>query len=260
MTKDSLSYHNDPQLKKDILSEMKIHEKQDDLIKGSYSEKNGNFKGCAVGCGVESLNLKRGFSIKHNDHAGYAKALGIPEWLAILEDNLFENLPENKSKKFPVNFLDAIPIGVNLEPIKWKFCAFLMKENIDRVLTLEISDELKSEVVNSIRSVLKVHEDALKSGEWDRSAAASAAESTWSVVKSAARSSAARSAAESAAWSVTWASTWTAVSAAESVRAAASAARVTWATDTWSDWSAPYIRYSNKLIELLKAEKKEELK
>ncbi len=45
-----------------------------------------------------------------------------------------------------------------------------MKENIDRVLNLDISDGLKEQVVSAIRQVLNVHETAIKTGEWNESA------------------------------------------------------------------------------------------
>ena len=171
-----LTYQNDKKFKKEMVSEMVWHRKQDNLIKGTYA-KNGKF--CAVGCGVESLNRRKGLEIKHDDHAAYAKALGIPEWLARLEDTLFENLPSEESKEFPVKFLRAIPVGVDLEPVKWRFCAFILKENIERVLALkDISEDLKKQVVDAIRGCLALHEQAVKSGNWDESAAESAA---WSA-------------------------------------------------------------------------------
>jgi len=185
----TLSYHNDKKLKDDMVKEMLHHQKADALIKGTYSRMNGIFRGCAVGCGVQSLNLKRGLTIKHDDHAEYAKALGVPEWLARLEDTLFENLPEKESKEFPVKLLKVIPVGVNLESVKWKFSAFILKENIERVLLLKIEDKLKEQVVNAIKGVLNLHEKAVETGKWDESAA----ESAWSAAESA--ESAARSAA-----------------------------------------------------------------
>jgi len=200
----TVSYHNDPKLKKDMVSEMKKHYEMDAFDKGTYGHMNGQFKGCAVGCGVNSLNVRRGLKIAVDDHAEYSKALGIPEWLARIEDTLFEKLPEKESKEFPLAFVKAIPIGVDLEPVKWKFCSFLLKENIDRVLKLKIDDKLKEQVVTAIQGVLKLHENALETGKWDESAA-------WSAAWSAARS------AESAAWSAAW----SAESAAWSTEAAA---------------------------------------
>src|SRR6266516_2957355 len=116
---------------------------------------------------------------------------------------------------WPEQFTESIPVGVSefsLERVKWQFCAYLLKENIERVLTLEIADELKKQVVSAVRRVLLVHETALQTERWDESAARSA--------ESAARS--ARSAARSAAWSAESAarSAWSAESAAWSAESA----------------------------------------
>ncbi len=225
-----LSYLNDPKLKTAMVAEMEKHQKQDAIIKGTYAQQNGMFKGCAVGCAVQSLNISRGLHIQHDDHASLAEAIQIPEWLWRLQDGLFENLPEPLNSQFAVDFIKAIPVGIDLEPVKWKFCAFILKENIERVLLLKIDAKLKEQVVTAIKGVLDLHEKAVMSGKWD--------ESAWSAAESAAES-AAGSAAESAAWS--------AESAARS--AAESAAR-----------SAAYERYAKELLRLLKAEKGTERK
>jgi len=274
-----LSYLNNTKLKRDFVKEIKWHQDQDKTIKGTYQEgTNGDFKGCAVGCSIHSLNRLNGTKFETSKHKVYETALGIPEWLARLEDDIFEGLPTEEALKWPLRFSKAIPVGVDLEPVKWQFCAYLMKENIDRVLKLDISDELKEQVVSAIRGVLSLHEEAIKTGRWDGPAAWSAAESAaesaaWSAAesaRSAARSArpAAWSAAESAAWSARPAAWSAAEAATESARSSArssawSAARSA-AWSAWSArsaarsarpaaWSAAYVKHSKELLKLLKA-------
>ena len=210
------SFNGEVALKEDLIDEMKKHQEADDLIKGTYSEMSGKFLGCAIGCSVQSLITRRGVSIKHDDHKALGDAIGSPEWLMRLQDTLFENLPEKESKEFPVKFYQAMPVGVDLEPVKWRFCAFILKENIERVLALDIDEKLKEQVVDAVRGVLVLHEKAIENGNWDESAAKSAA---WS----------AKSAAKSAAWS------------AESA--------------AWSAKSAAYIKYADELLRLLREAK-----
>src|SRR5258708_976960 len=217
-----ISYKNDKNLKKIFLEEIIKHRKADQIVQGTYGRENGIWKGCAVGCSIHSLNIRLNKTYSTSDHSVYETELGIPEWLARLEDGIFEGLSVEEAKLWPEKFAKAIPVGVNLEPVKWKFSTYLLKENIDRVLSLDnISDELKKQVVDSIRGVLKIYEDAIKSGEWNGSAAelarsaARSAEAAKSAAKSAAwlaAESAARSAAESAAWSAEAA--WSAASSA----------------------------------------------
>ena len=172
-----LSYLNDVKLKKEIVEEMKKHRKNDQIVKGTYGKENGMFKGCAVGCAIHSLNIRKGKDLPYDGHRYFESELGIPEWLARLNDKIFEGLPGGDNTEFAVDFLQAIPVGVDLESIKWKFCSYLLKENIERVLSLKIKDELKEQVVNAIRQVLVVHETAIKTNEWNESAAARSAES-----------------------------------------------------------------------------------
>jgi hypothetical protein len=281
------AYLNDPKLKRDFVKEVKWHQDQDKIIKGTYQEgSNGDFKACAVGCSIHSLNRMKGKSYDTSKHKVYETELGIPEWLARLEDTIFEGLPDELAVKWPLRFAKAIPVGVNLEPVKWKISIFILSESIERVLGLDISDDLKKQVVDAIRDVLVVHEQAIKTGVWAESAAGSAWSAAWSAAESAAWSaesaarsaeSAARSAArsarsaarsagsaaESAAWSAAgsaesaarsaaWSVAWSARSAAESARSARSAA---WSAAWSAAESAAYTRYADKLIETLKASK-----
>ena len=169
------AFLDDPAVKEKYVTRVKAHAEADEIIHGKYWQ---NGKGCAVGCTIHS-----------GDHKAYEKELGLPEWLARLEDTLFEGMNNGKAKEFPLKFLQAIPVGVDLEPVRWKFCAFILRENIKQVLSLKIPDELKEQVVKAIRQVLAVHKNAVKEGRFNRSAAESAwsaAESAWSAARSAA--------------------------------------------------------------------------
>jgi len=108
------AYHNDALLKKDMVSEVMRHQRADMIIKGTYGEENGIWRGCAVGCSIHSYNLKRNKTIKTSDHNAYERVLGIPESLARLEDYLFETMSDDKALKFPAEFLRAIPVGADL--------------------------------------------------------------------------------------------------------------------------------------------------
>ena len=114
----------------------------------------------------------------------------MPEWLARLEDTIFEGLPNAVAKTFPARFLEAIPVGVDLESVKWRFSLILLAENAERVKGTEIADELKKQVLDVIEQVATVNREAIEDGEWNESAARSAAcSAAWSA-ESAARSAA----------------------------------------------------------------------
>ena len=91
-----LAYHNDPQLKKQILEQLQRHYDADEIVKGRYWQ---NGKGCAVGCTLYS-----------NQHKEYESRFGIPEILAHLEDTIFEGLPNEEAKNWPIRFMSAIMV------------------------------------------------------------------------------------------------------------------------------------------------------
>lgn len=108
------SFHNDQSIKDKYLARVLNHQKDDHLIRGT-GWKDG--KGCAVGCTLEKY-----------DHAAYETELGIPKWLAHLEDHIFEKMSEDKSKTWPYEFLKSIPVGVDLNKIRTPFLIMIIKE------------------------------------------------------------------------------------------------------------------------------------
>jgi hypothetical protein len=201
---DLIAFHGEQAIKDKYLARVKWHREMDHLVQGTGYEKNGEtIRACAVGCTLENY-----------DHAQYEKELGIPEWLARVEDTIFEGLNEEKAMLWPERFLSAIKPGADLEKVKTPFLIFILEENIKTLDALPDMTDFP-DVKNAIslsreanKEMIRCHREGL-----DLSAAASAAES----------------AAESAAWSA--------------ARSAASAAR--------SAESAAYEKYADKLIELL---------
>jgi len=230
-----LAFKNKQSIKDHTIQQLEAHYAADEIIKGTYWE---NGEGCAVGCTIHS-----GY------HLSYETELGLPVWLAYLEEYLFEYLPNNKAKKFPLKLIKAIPVGfTDWIRVYHELCIYLFTDII--------KTESNKKVTKVVEDIITLHTKAVKGEivsdmQWSavRSAVESAAESTRSAVRSAAvRSAAVRSAARSAAESTRSA----ARSAAESTRSAVWSA--TWLA-TWSAESAvrsaAIENISNKLIELL---------
>ena len=155
-----LSFHSDPKIKEKYLKRVRAHAKADEIIKGKYWQ----------------------------DGAAYQTELGLPEWLAKLEDALFEGLPKGHAAKFPARFLSAIPIGADLEPVKYKFTLILLAENAERVSHLTIDDSVKAQILSAIDQVAAVNRDALATGvvnDAARTAADAARSAAWSVADAA---------------------------------------------------------------------------
>jgi hypothetical protein len=216
------AFHGDPAIKDKYVARVRQHAAADAIVKGQYWE---NGKGCAVGCTIEG-----------SEHARYETELGIPEAIARVEDYLFERMPNEDAKTFPLRLLESIPVGADLSLVPTNLIIFILDD-------LQNVKEVKEDA-----AVSKAISDT--AGLWKKVAAGKKVEaSAWSAAESAAESaawSAARSAAESAAWS---AARSAARSAAES--AAESAARSAAESAAWSAArSAAAKRYGDALVRL----------
>lgn len=129
------AFHNDPKIKRKYLSRVRAHRKADEIIKGQYWQDG---KGCAVGCTVHS-----------DEHSAYETELGIPEWLAILEDTLFEGVSTEYSKTWPENFLKSINIGADLETIKSTFLIYVLEDAL-KVFDHRRYPSVKRSIINVI--------------------------------------------------------------------------------------------------------------
>jgi hypothetical protein len=282
------TYHGDPKVKASLLRRISAHEKADRLTQGTYGSMNGHWRGCAVSCSLATRNgTFNGEQVTDGLHAEYPKQLGLPEWLAYLEDGIFEGLPKEEAMQWPRRFAEAIPVGVSLDGLADELAIARLREEC-LPLSGKWPESIRAEVVAAIEQVIAALE-----GKADRSAAESAAESAWAAAWSArsaawsaawsagsARSAArsARSAAGSAAWSAAesaWAAAWSARSAAwsaagsaaESAGSARSAARSARSAARSAAWSAAesaesaeraarsaaYTREANRLIAALEA-------
>jgi hypothetical protein len=116
------AFHNDPEIQAHYLAQVHNHYDADEIIRGVYWDAKSQ-KGCAVGCVV------------HQDidaHRRYEKALGIPQTIAMLQDWMFENMTSRYAKKFPLEFLSAIPLGADLSRVPFQVVDWLESEH-DRI-------------------------------------------------------------------------------------------------------------------------------
>lgn len=110
----------DLQTKEKYVNRVKRHQEQDEIVQGVYWEKG---KGCAVGCTIEG-----------NDHEKYETELGIPRVIARIEDKIFEGLSNEEAKKFPLRFLQAVPVEVDLSMVMPKFFVWLLGDKNDGII------------------------------------------------------------------------------------------------------------------------------
>lgn len=251
------AFVNTTMTKQEIIDALKWHQEQDNFIKGQYFEDG---KGCAVGCSLESVARLKKIKISYEDHGQYEKHFGVPRWLAKVEDVIFEGLPLERSKTWPLEFVQAINVGANLDNVKAPFVIFILESNLEN-----FDNKKYPVVVEAINTCIDLYKK-YPSGP-DGSAAWSAARSTawyaawyavWSGAESAARftvESAAKSAVDSAVDSAVWSAARSAVeSAAWSATWYAADSEVD--SEVWYEaWSAACVKFADKLLELIKQEK-----
>jgi hypothetical protein len=242
-TEELRAYHGDQAVKDKLLGRIGAHEEADAIVSGTYGVKEGKiWKACAVGCSVNDLTQDNRLS---RPHARYPEILGIPEWIAYLEDGIFEGMTEEKRAGFPRRFAEAIPVGADFEGLADRLAIRRLKEEC-LPLSGHWPESVKAKVVASIEQTIAALE-----GKADREEAWSAAESAAWSAELAARSAAwsARSAARSAelaAWSAR--SAWSAARSAElAARSAARSAELA-AWSAWSARSAAFDREADRLI------------
>lgn len=187
-----LSYHDDKAVKTKFVARARAHQKADEIVKGQYWEDG---KGCAVGCLVHG-----------SSHNKLAEELAIPLQMAYLIDRLFEGMPIEAAKKFPLRFVQAIPVGADLEKVMDRFFLALLSDPKQGVM-LSANDSVRSRIQTVIALYTRqVAADYPSAQEWRAaySAADSAASSAAYSAADRAADRAADSAADSAAYSAAY--------------------------------------------------------
>ena len=247
------AFHGDILIKEKYLARIKAHQVADEIVKGQYWE---NGKGCAVGCTLHSGN-----------HSAYEEELGIPEWLAHVEDMLFEGMSNDRSKEWPFLFLDSINIGADLEKAKAPFLIFILadvlnyfnheqfpevKKAVGKVIELYKKDDATT--VEYIEVIVEAEAAAAMAG-WATEAEAVAAVRAADAAEWTAREAAwaaARTAALAAA-RASWATSWAARAAARTAaRAAAPKAASSSSEAVAAVTATTHGKYADKLIEIIK--------
>lgn len=151
-----LSFHNDNKIKEKYLNRVKEHREADNIIQGSGWI---NGKGCAIGCTLECY-----------DHYKYPTELGIPVWIAKLEDGIFEGLSNEDAMEWPEIFLESIPVGVDLNKISFSFLAYIVELGIEKV-----NKNIFKKQYNTIKVILnKLKANKIPTDKEIKSAAAAA--------------------------------------------------------------------------------------
>ena len=141
------------------IERMKAHMVADELVRGVGFEDG---KGCAVGCTFDEY-----------DHYLFQNLLGVPEWMARILDSIFEGMDLEKSKTFPLLFLEASKAAVereaDLDQIESPFMFCILEDTLNNFDKVKFADVAKC--VNDVIDLYKSCETDLR--KFDAAARAS---------------------------------------------------------------------------------------
>jgi hypothetical protein len=133
------AFHGNAQLKADLLAEVAEHRLHDQIIKGTYGEHSErDWKGCAVGCSLHSLNRRLGTQYDTSSHVSFEPAAGVPRQIAHLQDYIFERLPSPRYLDWPLRFWAAIEPGADLMMVTPKFVRWILDDTLPIVKSADI--------------------------------------------------------------------------------------------------------------------------
>ncbi len=226
------------QPKQFYLDRILAHEKADEIIRGTGW--NGS-KGCSIGCTLNNYN-----------HAEYEKVGLGPEWLARVQDTLFEGISQEKAKTWTSEIITAIPDhlhGDTANPVwdkfKGKFLIVVLKSALE-----SFDHEKFPDVKKAIEGSIAIWQrDDIGSAKWKKDAAAYAAYAADAADAAAARAADAARAAYAAARAAR------AADAAARAARAADAAYAADAADAAAARAAKMDYFADEIIKILKVEK-----
>jgi len=102
-----LSYHNDPAVKELYQRRFATHFAANRVVQREVFDSESS-PGCFISCTLHSY-----------EHSRFPVELGWPEWLAYLADSIFEALPKEDAPQFGSDLLAAVPVGVDLNPVRF---------------------------------------------------------------------------------------------------------------------------------------------
>ncbi len=164
------TFHGKQELKDQLLSNLHAHQAADEFIQGTYWSDG---KGCAVGCSIVD------FGGRTDDHAEYERLFGIPRVLAQMEDGIFEGLSVDDSKWWPVAFIKAIPVGVEMDLVFYRFMEWLLIDPVDGVIKYAGDDGKKA--ITAVGEAMGLVADGADRGLIDWKALRAAADAAYAA-------------------------------------------------------------------------------
>jgi hypothetical protein len=184
-----------------VLATARAHLAADQLAHGATGNVLAGERGCSVACTVGTY-----------DHSLYPAELGLPEWLAHLQDTIYEHLPldaRGLDVAWTLDLLGAIPEGAEVDLALRPILARILEEIALPAVTVDrwgVRD-----AIGGVIAALRGEPGSDLAGAAEAAAAGAAAAAGWGATVAAA-----------------WAAVWAAREAARAAVVAAAEARGAW--------------------------------
>jgi hypothetical protein len=252
--KELIAFHGNHKVKelyltkvKEIVAANKCFPVKDDYI----MPEQGRYNAIQASVELEAVGDMYKYRSNYETMFRIETELGIPLWLAHLEDAIFNILNTYDAIKWPTKFLEAIPVGADLELVRPRFLHWLLVDERSGILQLidgkyDYKDEYTTKVRKAISQVAGVLKRWFETGRIDEAARSVAEAAAYSAAKSALSVKEVEdSAPPPKAWSRRW-SAWLAEYAADSAAKSAAYKSMAWsaglavrqASHAWSTVSA----------------------
>ena len=206
-----ISFFGNQCLRDAVVERVREHQRLDQIAQRIYWDGS---KGCAIGCVLHSA-----------EHLAFESQLGLPVFLAYMDEHIFERLPLAEAKAWPLRFIEAVPVGVDLELVFPRFMHWLLSDPDG------MRQYANAETLPIIDSLVEMYSRRIEGVPFDAASAACAAASAdraaanaTSAACAAARAASAADRAACAAWAAS-AACAAASAACDAARAACDAAR-----------------------------------
>jgi len=158
--------------KAQAVASMEAHRAADQITQGVYWQDG---KGCAVGCMIHDFRPG-----SEDRHGLFPELFGIPTEIARLTDTIFEKLPNEDAKDFPLAFIVAIPEGADLGLVATRFKRFLLTG------VVQFDREANPEVAAAVDGVIGLLDRKIAGDEPSEKQWYATWYDTWSAAESAA--------------------------------------------------------------------------
>ena len=197
MTKSNIPEPSGKENRETFLQMAIRHRDQDLLMAGLYGL-GGARRACSVGC------FNRDYGNRADDHAALAESTGYPKWAHLLQDDIFEGLPENKRANFHVDFARTCE-GVTDWQAKFH-------KTMIAILGIALPHDTSEGQV--VQAAINLHKRGASVTDDEWAAAETAARSAILTAETAAADAAARAAVRATVWRAEWSAAKYAVSSA----------------------------------------------